>query len=69
MMLHAHRLIVDMKQEYLNIEAPDPFVTDTDSRWIVDKLVCSYRDAIAKCELFKEAKEAKDIAGIRFVTL
>ena len=61
MMLHAHRLMVNMEEECLNIEAPDPFVTETDSSWIVEEEICSYSDAVAICEQFKETRDCSGI--------
>lgn len=66
MMLHAHRLTVRMKHEQLDIETVDPFVIETDSKWTVSESVCSYRDAVAKCEEFKKTG---DTSGIAVVTL
>lgn len=66
MMLHAHRLAVDMKHEQLDLESTDPFLTEIDSKWIVTESVCSYRDAISKCEEFKKTG---DSSGINVVTL
>lgn len=66
MMLHAQRLIVNMKHEQLDIEAPDPFSNEDDPKWTVTESVFSYRDAISKCEQFKETGCT---SGICVVTL
>ena len=68
MMLHAHHLRADMNHEQINIDATDPFVTEIDSNWKVTECVCSYKDAVLKCEQFKETSDTSGISVVKVQT-
>jgi len=42
MMLHAYRLVLPMKQEHIDVTAPDPFTADKDFSWKPTKLFKNY---------------------------
>lgn len=42
MMLHAYRLITDCSLEYLDITAPDPFISAVDELWQPDQVHRTY---------------------------
>ena len=54
-----------MDHEQLNIISTDPFTTETDSNWKVSEFVCSYKDAVSKCEQFKETGDTTGISVVR----
>ena len=46
MMLHAHRLVIPMRKEVIDVTAPDPFLTESDSMWKPTKVFNTYKNFV-----------------------
>ena len=46
MMLHAHRLVIPMLTEHIDVVAPDPFKPEIDKLWKPEKVVRTYDDYV-----------------------
>ena len=51
MMLLAYRLLIPMKHEHIDITVPDPFITDTDSKWVPHTVYNTYEEYVKPLNL------------------
>ncbi len=51
MMLLAHRLVIPMKHEHIDITVPDPFTTHTDAKWVPHTVFNTYYNYVKELNL------------------